>query len=43
MRRKTALKERVISLRTVNIEVLFYKLQFTALLSCMYIKRKVKV
>lgn len=40
---KTAPQERVTSLRTINMEVLFYKLQFTALLSRAYIKWKVKV
>lgn len=40
---KTVPQERVISPRTTNIEVLFYKLQFPALLSHTYVKWKVKV
>lgn len=35
--RETALQDWVISLRTINMEVLFYKLQFTDLLSRAYV------
>lgn len=35
--RETAPQDWVISLRTINMEVLFYKLQFTALLSRAYV------